>query len=64
LPNPGVSDVMSEPRVLTDAELDIVSGGAVPIVRQQQPIVIRLAEEIVAEVFQILFPQKAVAKAD
>jgi hypothetical protein len=55
---------MSEPRVLTDAELDTVSGGAVPIVRQQQPIVIRLAEEIVAEVFQILFPQKAVAKAD
>jgi hypothetical protein len=57
---------MSDLRVLTDAELDLVSGGlAAPRpqpVRSPEPVIVKLVEEIVVDILRILEPQTAMRK--
>ena len=53
---------MSDLRVLTDAELDMVSGGALSIVarpapRPEAPIV-KLVEELIVDILRILEPKQ------
>jgi hypothetical protein len=53
---------MSDLRGLTDAELDIVGGGAMaprpaPI-RSPEPILVKLVEELVVDIFRILEPKQ------
>jgi hypothetical protein len=47
---------MSDLRVLTDPELDLVSGGLTSIARPRnpEPIVIKLVEEILVDILRIL----------
>jgi len=51
---------MSDLRVLTDAELDLVSGGLTSIARPRnpEPIVIKLVEEILVDILRILEPKQ------
>ena len=57
---------MSDLRVLTDAELDLVGGGFMTArpapIRSPEPIVIRLVEELVVDILRILEPQTAMRK--
>jgi hypothetical protein len=53
---------MTELRELSDAELDLVSGGLTaprpaPI-RSPEPVVIRLVEELVVDILRILEPKQ------
>jgi hypothetical protein len=57
---------MSDLRVLTDAELDIVGGGLTaprpaPI-RSPEPIIVKLVEEIVVDILRILEPKQPAQK--
>jgi hypothetical protein len=56
---------MSDLRVLTDAELDLVSGGALSIVarpapRQPEAPIVRRVEEIIVDILRILEPKQPV----
>jgi hypothetical protein len=54
---------MNDLRELTDAELDIVGGGAKPIMRPEPTQNcgggIKLVEEIIADILKLLEPQQA-----
>jgi hypothetical protein len=49
---------MSDLRVLTDAELDIVGGGAVPRPIQGGGGVIQLVEEVIVDILQLFEPSR------
>jgi hypothetical protein len=52
---------MTDLRVLTDAELDFVGGGAVPIVAKRPGLgggELKLAEEILEVLFRVLEPKQ------
>jgi hypothetical protein len=49
---------MSDLRVLTDAELDIVGGGAVPRLIQGGGGVIQLVEEVIVDILQLFEPSR------
>ena len=53
---------MSDLRVLTDAELDLVGGGFMTArpapIRSPEPVVIRLVEELVVDILRILEPKQ------
>jgi hypothetical protein len=54
---------MSDLRVLTDAELDLVGGGGLTIVRptpirSPEPAIVKLVEEIVVDILRILEPKQ------
>jgi hypothetical protein len=55
---------MNDLRVLTDAELDVVSGGAVPIVTRKPTRScggeLKLVEEILVDLFRLLEPKQPV----
>ena len=51
---------MTELRELTDAELDLVSGGAMAPIRSPEPIIVKLVEEIVVDILRILEPNQPV----
>ena len=53
---------MSDLCVLTDAELDLVSGGLTSIARPRnpEPIVIKVVEEILVDILRILEPQQPI----
>jgi hypothetical protein len=58
---------MSDLRELTDAELDLVSGGLTSIVRptpirSPEPIIVKVVEELVVDILKILEPQTAMRK--
>jgi hypothetical protein len=50
---------MNDLRELTDAELDIVGGGAIPRPTQCGGGELKLAEEIIVDILRILEPNKA-----
>jgi len=57
---------MSDFRDLTDAELDLVSGGLMdprpaPI-RSPEPTIVKLVEELVVDILKILEPQTGMRK--
>jgi hypothetical protein len=49
---------MSDLRVLTDAELDIVGGGAVPRLIQGGGGVIQVVEEVIVVILQLFEPSR------
>jgi hypothetical protein len=49
---------MTELRELTDAELDLVSGGAMAPIRSPEPIIVKLVEELVVDILKILEPKQ------
>ena len=52
---------MSDLRVLTDAELDMVSGGALSIVARPAPSeapIVKLVEELIVDILRILKPKQ------
>jgi hypothetical protein len=55
---------MNELRELTDAELDIVSGGVAKIMRPEpgpqspEPIVVKLVAELIVDILKILEPKQ------
>jgi hypothetical protein len=59
---------MSDLRVLTDAELDMVSGGGLSIIARPEPVrgcgPVKVVEELVVELLRALEPRRVVtAKA-
>jgi hypothetical protein len=49
---------MTALRELTDAELDLVSGGAMAPIRSPEPIIVKLVEELVVDILKILEPKQ------